>query len=439
MAALKKSEEEIVRLRSDDDIEVYRHALSGHGPKHEAVIEVDRDDDLTSLRSKLESTPLPRAVVVIEPKAKSLREGIEFRVLRRLQRELGLDIVIISPDMNRRGMAKENGFPMVYSSLRAYYRSKDSGADRVVGTLFTGPEEFTPSVGIGKWGLAIGLALAAILIGVAYMALPVATVTVYPESQVLARDVEILVETGGPQIDVTAQRLAGRVAEQRVQVQGTIRVGEVPPAPGALGGSQAGDTITLQVRDALHDRLLAQAREQLNQRLRAELKASESLPEQSIRYEIIGERYNHSVGDAASELSGYLEVVGSGIVFSNDQFNRLVFSLWSQDVPKNFHAVGTPNLTPPAVISSEGQHMTLRVKATGRVERNVDTDAVANAARWQSPDEAAAAVSRTGSYTRPPRVELWPDWASRAFRVQVRTAVDSQPPNAQSQQPVAGR
>ncbi|HEX9016345.1 MAG TPA: hypothetical protein VF960_10175, partial [Chloroflexota bacterium] len=197
MSALKRSSDEIVRLRSDDDIDAYRYALAGHGPQHESIIEVDLDDDLTSVRSKLESSPLPRAVVVVPPRAKTLREGLEFRVLRRLQRELGLDVVVVSADMNRRGMARENGFTMVYPSLKAYYRSSDSGVDRIAGTPFTDPEEFRPSVGIGKWGVLIGAILAAAFAAVVYLALPVATVTVYPETQLLSRDVEVLVETGG--------------------------------------------------------------------------------------------------------------------------------------------------------------------------------------------------------------------------------------------------
>ena len=140
MSALRKSEEDIVRLRSDDDIEAYRYALAGHGPQHETIVEVDPDDDLTSVRSKLEGSRLPRAVIIIPSDAKTLREGLEFRVLRRLQRELGLDVVIVSRDINRRGLARENGFHHVFHTLQGYYNSKDSGVTRTDGTTFTDPE-----------------------------------------------------------------------------------------------------------------------------------------------------------------------------------------------------------------------------------------------------------------------------------------------------------
>lgn len=421
MSALKKSEDEIVRLRSDDDIEAYRYALSGHGPQHETIIEVDRDDDLTSVRSKMESSRLPRAVIIIPPDSKTLREGLEYRVLRRLQRELGLDVVIVSPDMNRRGLARENGFHQVFNTLRGYYTSKDSGANQIDGTPFTAPEEFTPAIGLGSWGIAIAGILAAVLAIVGYLSIPVASVTIYPESQPLVRDVEVQVETGGPQIDITAQRLSGRVLEQRTQVQGSVSVKDVPPAPG--GAPPQPDTITLQVRDALHNKLMQQATTQLNQQLKADLKANESLPQQSVRTAVIGERYDHGVGDSATELSGYLEVTATGLAFNNDDFNKLVVGLWSQDIPKGFRSSSDPALATPAVVNAEGQHMTLRTKASGTVLRDIDGNAVVNAVRWQTPEDAQQAILKLGNFAQPARVSLWPDWASRAFRIQVNTAV----------------
>ncbi len=82
MSALRKSEEDIVRLRSEDDLRTYADTLSGHGPQHEAVIEVDRDDDLTSIRTKLESERVPRAVLVLPRDAKALRDGLRVENVR---------------------------------------------------------------------------------------------------------------------------------------------------------------------------------------------------------------------------------------------------------------------------------------------------------------------------------------------------------------------
>lgn len=426
MAALKKSYDEVVRLQGEDDLESYRYALSGHGAQHEAVLEVDKEDDLSSVRAKLESTPLSRAVLVIPTNAKTLREGFDFRVLRRLQRELGLDLVLVSPDMRRRALAIENGFRQVFPSVKAYYTSRNSILDRVDRTPFNDPEEFTPAPSIGANGLLIAATMAVILAIVGYFVVPLATVTVYPETQALVRDVEVLVETGGPRIDLTAQRLTARLVEQRVQVQGAINVREV------AGTGQSGSTITLQVREALRDRLLRQASAQLAQQLKADLNSNESLPDKSIRTEIVGERYDRGVGDNATSLSGSLDVVASALAFNNDDFNRLVGTLWAQDVPRDHQAVGTPVLTPPAIVTAQPQHMTLRVQASGRTMPRIDLDAVANAVRGQPADEAREAIAKLGPFTRPAVIGFWPDWASRAVRVEVAAAVD---PSARAIQP----
>jgi hypothetical protein len=139
---------------------------------------------------------------------------------------------------------------------------------------------------------------------------------------------------------------------------------------------------------------------------------------------VIGERYNHGVGDSATELTGFLEVSATGIAYSKDDFNKLVYALWSQDIPKNFHSLSNPSLTVPALVSAEGQRMTMRVKASGRVQRDIDADAIVNAARGQNLDEAKKAIAKLGNFTRPAQVDFWPGWAPRAFRIEVKAAVD---------------
>lgn len=428
MARLGRSEEQTVRLRSDDDLKTYVDTLSGHGPLHESVVEVDRDDDLTSVRSKLESVRVPRAVLVIPGSVKTLGDGLQFRVLRRLQRELGLDLVVVSDDLNRRGLARENGFRNVFGSLRSYYRSRNSAPDTTDGVPFTDPEEFTPALGVGRWGVVVAGILAALLMALAYLALPVAEVVVYPETQTLVRDVDVLVEIGGPRIDLVSQRLAGRVLEERVQVGGSIDVKEVPlpPRPETSNpqapGLQPGVNVTLEVRDALRQRMLSQAKQQAVARLTDQLRGSESMPEESIRVEIASERYDHNIGDAAERLSGSMEVVATGLAFNNDDFNRLVFALWSQDIPRDYRSATNPDLTPPSVVSAEGRHMILRVRATGRLEREVDTGAVVAAVRGRTLEEAEQLASNLDGFARAPNITLWPDWADRALRVQVRNA-----------------
>ncbi len=406
----------------------YNDALAGHGPQHETVIEVDRDDDLTSVRSKLESTRLQRVVLVLPSNIKTLRDGLEFRVLRRLQRELGLDLIIVSDDLNRRGFAQENGFRHVYSSLRSYYHSRIPAPDRSENISFTDPEEFTPALGVSRWGLMMGAVLATIMIAMAYLALPVAYVTVHPSTQRMTRDVEVLVEIGGPQVDTTAQRISGHVVQTKVQVNQTINVKDVAPPPSQPSNNSSGFQptvqITLSVRDALRQKMLKQATDEATAQLNSQLKSSESMPEQSIQTQVVSERYDHNIGDTADTLGGTMEVVATGLAYNNNDFNRLVLSLWDQDVPRDYKQAGDPKMDPPAVVSVEGQHMTMRVHVTGLLERNVDTNAVAAAVRGRQAADAQKVLNEMNGFAKPADISLWPGWASQAFRVQVKTVAE---------------
>ncbi|MCL4531748.1 MAG: hypothetical protein M1582_00910 [Actinobacteria bacterium] len=429
MSAFRRSREDIVRLGAGDDMRSYANALTGHGPQHETVIEVDRDDDLTSIRSKLESTRLPRVVLVLPSNIKSLRDGLEFRVLRRLQRELGLDLIIVSDDLTRRGFAQENGFRHVYSSMRGYYSSRIPTPDRSENISFTDPEEFTPALGISRWGLLMGAMLATILVTMAYLAIPVARVTVYPETQAMNRDVEVLVEIGGPRFDTTAQRISGQLVQTRVQVNASINVKDVAPPPAQPGSSssgfQAGTQVTLAVRDALRQQMLKQASGQAGDQLRSQLKGDESMPEQSINTQIVSERYDHNIGDTSDTLGGTMEIVTSGLAYNNDDFNQVVLALWGQDVPRDFKQVGDPKMDPPAVVNAEGQHMTMRVHAAGLLRRDVDTGAVAAAVRGRKASDAQKILNSMGGFARPADIALWPGWANQAFRVQVKALAEA--------------
>lgn len=435
MSSIRRDEEDVIRIRSEDDLQSYADTLSGHGSQHEAVIEVDRDDDLTSLRSKLESIRAPRAILVLPGNAKVLREGLEFRVMRRLQRELGLDIVFVSNDLHRRALAQENGFRSIFNSLRAYYTSRSTPAPVSEGISFNDPEEFTPAFSVGRWGVLVGGIMAGVLAVIAYLAMPVATVVVYPETQIMARDVQVLVEIGGPRIDVTSQRLSGQPVQEIVRVEGTVNVRDVnpppSPEPGGSGspGFDSSSAVTLDVRDALRNKLLSQASAQANERLRQQLRSTESMPDASVRIQVTSERYDRNIGDPAETLGGSLEIRATGLAFDNNDFNRLVLGLWSQDVPRDYRSMGDVNLTPPEVVAAEGQHMTLRVRASGRLVREVDSEAIAAAVRGSLLSSAQEQLSQIDGLARPAEVSLWPQWASRAYRIQVERIIeDPMPP-----------
>lgn len=441
MSALKKHEDEMVRLHSEDDLRSYSEHLSGHGPLHETVARVDPDDDITSVRGKLESARTIRVVLLIPATVKVLTEGLEFRVLRRLQRELGIDLIIVSDDLHRRGLAKENGFRKIFGSLKAYYRNKSATERQDPELQLADREKFAFAISIGRWGIAMVVIVAALLGLAAYLAMPVAKVVTYPQAQTMARDIQINVDVGGPPLDVTAQRLSGRVVQEKISVSASVPVIDGGQAtsgqPQNGSGLQEGINVTIGVRDALREKLVQTAMVRAREELRGQVRSNESLPDASIRTDISGERYDHNIGDVTDTLGGTLDVTATGVVFNNDDFNKLVNALWSQEVPRTYGTQGELNLGAPAVLSAEGQHMLLRVRASGTLLKQVDPDAVVVAVRGRTLKEAEAAVAKTGDFSRPAQFSIWPAWANRAFRVDVVTAVDV--PGQQTTQPPSNR
>src|SRR5919199_2656124 len=74
------------------------------------VIVADRDDDLGSLRSKIESTAADEIFLVLPREAAVLRSPVEFRVFARMLQSLASDVVVVSGDGDRRRLARMAGF-----------------------------------------------------------------------------------------------------------------------------------------------------------------------------------------------------------------------------------------------------------------------------------------------------------------------------------------
>ena len=125
--------------------------------------------------------------------------------------------------------------------------------------------------------------------------------------------------------------------------------------------------------------MLQQANAQAAEKLKAQLSSNDLMPEASIRTEISAERYDHNIGDVAETLSGTMEVKATGLAFNNNDFNKLIQALWSQDIPREHVVLGDINISPPEVISSEGRHMRLRVQASGAIQPVIDADVIVSA------------------------------------------------------------
>ncbi|MDQ6644380.1 MAG: hypothetical protein M3Y76_08015, partial [Chloroflexota bacterium] len=88
----------------------------------EQYIYLSQEEDVTSVRERLQKTPNRRIVLVVPPQTQ-LRSHVSWRLLHARSRELGKDISINSPDRQIRSVAKAVGFKVI-DSLEAPGSSK---------------------------------------------------------------------------------------------------------------------------------------------------------------------------------------------------------------------------------------------------------------------------------------------------------------------------
>jgi len=80
----------------------------------EQIIYLSPEEELTSVRERLESIPTRRIILVI-PAQTQLRSHVSWRLLHARVRELDKEILIISSDRQIRSVVKAAGFKVACS------------------------------------------------------------------------------------------------------------------------------------------------------------------------------------------------------------------------------------------------------------------------------------------------------------------------------------
>ncbi|MBA2284120.1 MAG: baseplate J/gp47 family protein [Ktedonobacteraceae bacterium] len=94
----------------------------------EQLIYLSPEEELTDVRERLEHVPARRIIFVVPPQTK-LRSHVGWRLLHARARELGKDVLVVSPDRQVRVVVKEAGFK-VADSLESPPSSKSRPTSR---------------------------------------------------------------------------------------------------------------------------------------------------------------------------------------------------------------------------------------------------------------------------------------------------------------------
>src|SRR5258708_12802670 len=78
--------------------------------RSQELVFLDADDDLGTIRSKLESSSAEEIYLVIPRRSSVLRTPLEFRILARIANEMSSETVLVTEDPSRRRLANQEGF-----------------------------------------------------------------------------------------------------------------------------------------------------------------------------------------------------------------------------------------------------------------------------------------------------------------------------------------
>jgi len=183
------------------------------------VVFLDLDDDLGTVRAKLESTGADQVYLVIPRRAPILRTPLEFRILARLTHELSSETIIVTGDGARRALARGEGLRTKRSVRSLRHLSRPPGSRGLWLPSFPDWIPMPSFAGIVLTLLVAGLA-AAIALGV----VPVMKVTVNAQTIPQQQDMEIIIDPTARQTDLSRRTIAGETLSQKVEIIASVPV-----------------------------------------------------------------------------------------------------------------------------------------------------------------------------------------------------------------------
>ncbi|HUE76035.1 MAG TPA: hypothetical protein VMP10_04335 [Chloroflexota bacterium] len=198
------------------------------------VIQVDRDDDVTSIKAKIINVRGRTVALVVPPDNRELKSPLVTRVLSTAAHDAGINLAIISRDAVVRRLARETGIPQ-FGSIGEYRHYIEHGPGFVAGVQ--------RGFGIVSRGTSTAIALASVVVffvilGAAfYIFYPSATVVLSPASEVLTGEVEVIADPSARGPDAEKMRVPARVVIQTAEASDrTPATGFQPNLGGRFGG-----------------------------------------------------------------------------------------------------------------------------------------------------------------------------------------------------------
>ncbi len=211
-------------------------------PRSQELVFLDADDDLGTIRSKLESSSAEEIYLVIPRRSSVLRTPLEFRILARVANEMSSETILVTGDPGRRRLANQEGF----RTRRGLSTLKH---------LMLGPGQRPPLVVLPDWLSLPSLLSLLSFIGVlalagfgVLVAYPQMHVTLVPQTRTLSRAVDITIDPDAKAADASTATLPGSLQTVQVEVSDTLAI----PSDRTIGQNKAhGEAVITSQRATL--------------------------------------------------------------------------------------------------------------------------------------------------------------------------------------------
>src|SRR5205823_6107510 len=207
-------------------------------PRSQELVFLDADDDLGTIRSKLESSSAEEIYLVIPRRSSVLRTPLEFRILARIANEMSSETVLVTEDPSRRRLAHQEGFRTRRGlrTLKHLMLAPDQGPPRFV------VPDWVPLPSLLSLFSFVGvLAVAAAAVLVAY---PVMRVTLVPQTTTVKRSVDVTIDPDVKEADPAAAVMPAQLPDAMVDASDSVPI----PSDRTIGQDRAHGEVVITSR-----------------------------------------------------------------------------------------------------------------------------------------------------------------------------------------------
>lgn len=208
-------------------------------PRSQELVFLDADDDLGTIRSKLESSSAEEIFVVIPRRSSVLRTPLEFRILARIANEMSSETVLVTDDPSRRRLANQEGFRTRRGlrTLKHLMLGPDQAPPRFV------TPDWVPLPTLGSLFSLVGLIVIVGLLVFGYY--PQMHVTLVPQTRTIDQSVDVTIDPDAKSADASTASLPATVLSAAVDVSGSVAI----PSDRTIGSDKAhGEVIVTSQR-----------------------------------------------------------------------------------------------------------------------------------------------------------------------------------------------